>query len=77
MEDKKRIGFALCGSFCTIDEALGRMEALAGEGWDLYPILSERAANVDIEEVAQSVVAVAEEVDELAGQDGVFRTAMR
>lgn len=47
MEDKKRIGFALCGSFCTIDEALGRMEALAGEGWDLYPILSERAANVD------------------------------
>ena len=47
MHDAKRIGFALCGSFCTTDEALAGMETLAQAGWELYPILSERANETD------------------------------
>ena len=42
-----RIGFAFCGSFCTLGEALSRMEALAKEGRDIYPIMSEMVYNTD------------------------------
>lgn len=42
-----RIGFAFCGSFCTLAEALSRMEALAKEGRDIYPIMSEIVYNTD------------------------------
>ena len=35
-----KIGFAICGSFCTIAEALKRMRFLADKGYDVYPILS-------------------------------------
>lgn len=35
------IGFALCGSFCTIDKAIIEMEHLIYEGAEIIPILSE------------------------------------
>ena len=36
-----KVGFALCGSFCTIDKALIEMERLVKEGADVIPIMSE------------------------------------
>lgn len=39
MTDKK-IGYALCGSFCTIEKSLAQMELLHQNGADLTPILS-------------------------------------
>ena len=34
-------GFALCGSFCTIERVLNVMERMAQDGWKLVPIVSE------------------------------------
>ena len=34
-------GFALCGSFCTIERVLAVMERMAQDGWTLVPIVSE------------------------------------
>ncbi len=42
-----RVGFALTGSFCTIEKALGAMEAAAAEYAQMIPILSETAAATD------------------------------
>ena len=46
MEEKLRIGVALCGSFCTFEKVLGILESLA-ERYDLTAILSETAAGTD------------------------------
>ena len=40
MKDK-RIGFAMCGSFCTFSEVLPQMKILAELGADITPIMSE------------------------------------
>lgn len=44
--DRPRVGFAVCGSFCTLDRALKEMEALAEE-WDLYPVASPIVQRTD------------------------------
>ena len=46
MEEKLRIGVALCGSFCAFEKVLGILESLA-ERYDLTAILSETAAGTD------------------------------
>ncbi len=46
MENKKRLGFALCGSFCTFKKVLDEMEKLA-EIYDITPIMSEGAASIE------------------------------
>ena len=46
MPDKKRLGFALCGSFCTFKKVLSEMEKLA-EIYDITPIMSEGASSID------------------------------
>lgn len=33
-------GFALCGSFCTIERVLNVMERMAKDGWNIIPIVS-------------------------------------
>lgn len=38
-----RIGFALCGSFCTFGLMLSALEELAETGYDITPIMSETA----------------------------------
>lgn len=43
---KQKLGFAMCGSFCTHSNALSVMRTLAGE-YDIVPILSENAASGD------------------------------
>ncbi len=42
-----KVGFALCGSFCTFSKALRQMEKLVQSGYQVTPILSEHAGNID------------------------------
>ncbi len=42
-----RVGFALCGSFCTFDEILVEVQRLVNLGCDVLPIMSYNAANMD------------------------------
>ena len=46
MSDLK-VGFALCGSFCTFEKAIKQMERLCQQGYDVLPILSGHAASLD------------------------------
>ena len=46
MEQKKRLGLALCGSYCTYEKLFAAAEGLA-EDYELVPILSDSAAETD------------------------------
>ncbi len=46
MKDIK-LGFALCGSFCTIEEAVEQIEFLKKRGADITPIMSETVQHSD------------------------------
>lgn len=46
MNEKPRLGFALCGSFCTFKRVFCEMESLA-EKYEIVPIFSEGAAATD------------------------------
>ncbi len=41
-----KIGFALCGSFCTFAEAISQIEVLINEGADVFPIMSFNAYTI-------------------------------
>ena len=41
------IGYALCGSFCTLSRSLAVMRAMVKAGYEIQPILSERVASTD------------------------------
>ena len=43
----KRIGFAMCGSFCTFRRVLQQLEVLASYGADITPIMSGVAYSTD------------------------------
>lgn len=43
---KRKIGFALTGSFCTLEKAFDLMQKLSCD-YDIIPIISERVANTD------------------------------
>lgn len=49
MEDIKgvKIGYAICGSFCTFRKSIDEMKELAKMGADLYPIMSDNAYTLD------------------------------
>ena len=42
-----RIGFALCGSFCTFGRVIGVMKDLAQKGYSILPIMSTAASTTD------------------------------
>ncbi len=44
--EKKRLGLALCGSYCTFEKLFAALPALA-ERYELVPIMSESAAGTD------------------------------
>lgn len=46
MTGKKRLGLAVCGSYCTYDKLFAAAEALSEE-YELIPIMSETAAATD------------------------------
>ena len=41
------IGYALCGSFCTLSRSLLEIEALVSEGYEIVPIMSEAVYSTD------------------------------
>ncbi|MDD6160896.1 MAG: dipicolinate synthase subunit B [Oscillospiraceae bacterium] len=45
--EQLNVGFAFCGSFCTMDKAVKALERGAELGWSLWPILSGTAAGTD------------------------------
>ena len=45
--DKIRLGFALTGSFCTLERVLDILSELCPEKYDIYPILSENTMSCD------------------------------
>ena len=44
---KTTIGFAMTGSFCTFEKALAQMEALIRRGYDVLPVVSFNAGELD------------------------------
>lgn len=45
--EQLNVGFALCGSFCTLEKAVAALEAGVEQGWNIFPILSEITAATD------------------------------
>lgn len=45
--NKIKVGFALCGSFCTLSKAIDQMQKLVNLGYDVIPIMSFNAYNLD------------------------------
>lgn len=41
------IGYAMCGSFCTLSDSIAQLSALVAAGYEVQPILSERVYNTD------------------------------
>ena len=44
---KIKVGFAICGSFCTISNAIDQMSLLVEKDYDILPIMSFNAYNLD------------------------------
>lgn len=42
-----KVGFAMCGSFCTFSKAIPQMELLVESGYDVLPIMSHMAYSTD------------------------------
>lgn len=47
MRENRRVAFAVCGSFCTLETALAQAVCLTEQGWELLPIMSFAAAGCD------------------------------
>ncbi|MCL2088912.1 MAG: dipicolinate synthase subunit B [Oscillospiraceae bacterium] len=45
--EKLKIGYAMCGSFCTFDVNIARINALVESGHDVTPIMSYSACSID------------------------------
>ena len=45
--NKKKLGFALCGSFCTFDDVIPVIEELVAAGYEVCPIMSEYSYHTD------------------------------
>lgn len=41
------IGYAFCGSFCTLSDSLAALERLSNEGYEIQPIMSETVFSTD------------------------------
>jgi len=72
------IGFALTGSFCTFDRALAQMEELVRRGYDVLPVLSFNAGNLDTrfmkaEKLRERIAAITgrEPIDTLVGAEPI------
>lgn len=42
-----RVGFGMCGSFCTFQKAVGQLEELLERGCEVLPVMSETAYTAD------------------------------
>lgn len=66
----ERVGFALCGSFCTHEKALAALKRLTEEYETVIPIVSETAAFTDTRFGTSD--ALLEELEELTGQEPLY-----
>ncbi len=57
------VGFAICGSFCTIEKALKQMKALKNSGYEILPVVSFNVYNTDTRfGSAEEIIDKAEEI---------------
>ena len=63
---KERIGFAMCGSFCTHGEVLRALERLAEEYETIIPIVSEISGDADTR--FGTAEALLEQVEQITGR---------
>lgn len=69
----KRIGFALCGSFCTLSEVIPQIKALKVLGAEITPIMSEIVYSTDTRfGTAEHFI---KEVTEICGNDIIHTVA--
>ena len=75
---KTSIGFAMTGSFCTIERVLKQMEALVRRGYEVVPVLSFNAGMLDTrfmtaEHLRARIVEITgnEPIDTLAGAEPI------
>lgn len=45
--EKIKLGFAFCGSFCTLESTITELENLVNLGYDVFPIMSYAVYNTD------------------------------
>lgn len=70
---KLTFGFALCGSFCTLRQAVMEMREIAAQGYGVLPIMSETAYDTDTRfGKAQEFVA---EIEEISGRKVIHTIA--
>lgn len=61
------LGYAFCGSFCTIKKSLAALKALASEGYKIKPIMSQIVYNTDTRfGKAEDLIR---EVEEICGEE--------
>ena len=63
----KKIGFALCGSFCTFKKAVSAITDLKKTGADIIPIMSETAYSTDTR--FGTAVSIREKIENISGCD--------
>lgn len=42
-----KLGYAMCGSFCTLDQSISQLSILKKSGFDIYPIMSNIVYTTD------------------------------
>lgn len=58
-----KVGFAMCGSFCTFSKAIPQMKNLIEKGYDVIPIMSRTAYSIDTRfGKASDIVSEVEEI---------------
>lgn len=61
--EKIRLGWALCGSFCTFADTIREMRAMALHGFEILPIMSTAASTTDTRfGDANSIISQIEEI---------------
>lgn len=63
---KKKIGYALTGSFCTFHRSIEQMKLLRSMGYELYPIMSDNAYTTDTR--FGRAADIIDEIEKLAGK---------
>lgn len=67
---RPKLGFAMCGSFCTHEKALSVMKSLS-ENYEITPVLSGNAASIDTR--FGKSAALVERVRAISGNDPVLK----
>ncbi len=69
----KRIGYAVCGSFCTLKKSMATLEQLCKTGADVYPIMSPIVYNTDTR--FGTCAEFKEQMSSLCGKDIIHTVA--